>query len=294
MPRNTPLFRVFISSTFSDFVAEREVLRDHVFPRLRTLCRARGAAFQAVDLRWGISRAAAESHDTMRICLDEIDRCRAVTKNPNFLALIGDRYGWRPPPQTIAADDFDAIRAHLRAGREDGHAHVDLLDRCYLRDDNAVPPHYRLDLDGTAAPKQSAVLDDVATVLRSVALALPWSEHRRRSFIASATEQEIARRGLLDGDGTDGSALCIFRSIAGLPADARAQSYRDLRTDGTLDTEAQKRLRALKRQLRANVGQVRTHVPGAMAGKSDFQIAPRMLGERRICPSGTRDRGPTR
>ena len=41
MPRVTRLFRVFISSTFSDFTAEREVMRDRVFPRVRALCRAR-------------------------------------------------------------------------------------------------------------------------------------------------------------------------------------------------------------------------------------------------------------
>ncbi len=34
-PRN---FRIFISSTFSDLVAERNALQARVFPRLRELC----------------------------------------------------------------------------------------------------------------------------------------------------------------------------------------------------------------------------------------------------------------
>jgi hypothetical protein len=29
------IFRVFVSSTFSDLVAERNALQEHVFPRLR-------------------------------------------------------------------------------------------------------------------------------------------------------------------------------------------------------------------------------------------------------------------
>ena len=47
------LFRIFVSSTFGDFQAEREALRAQVWPDLRDFCRARGASFQAVDLRWG-------------------------------------------------------------------------------------------------------------------------------------------------------------------------------------------------------------------------------------------------
>ena len=57
------VFRLFISSTFSDFVAEREALQKKVFPQLEAYCRERGAAFQAVDLRWGITEEAQRDHD---------------------------------------------------------------------------------------------------------------------------------------------------------------------------------------------------------------------------------------
>ena len=36
-------FRLFVSSTFSDFVAEREALQKRVFPELEKLCAERGA-----------------------------------------------------------------------------------------------------------------------------------------------------------------------------------------------------------------------------------------------------------
>jgi hypothetical protein len=51
-------FRLFVSSTFSDFRRERVVLQTRVFPRLRTYCRKHGYRFQPIDLRWGINQEA--------------------------------------------------------------------------------------------------------------------------------------------------------------------------------------------------------------------------------------------
>jgi len=103
------IFRVFVSSTFDDLKAEREALQRSVFPELRERCRERGCRFQAIDLRWGISQEASLDHKTMGICLEEVRRCRAVTPRPNFLVLMGDRYGWCPLPAEIRADAFRAI-----------------------------------------------------------------------------------------------------------------------------------------------------------------------------------------
>jgi hypothetical protein len=52
MAQATRTFRVFVSSTFSDFKAERHALQERVFPRLRALCQRHGARFPAADLRW--------------------------------------------------------------------------------------------------------------------------------------------------------------------------------------------------------------------------------------------------
>ena len=105
-------FRLFVSSTFQDLRAERNALHAHVFPRLRELCRRHGCRFQAIDLRWGVSEVAALDQQTMTICLREIERCHRVTPRPNFLVLLGDRYGWWPPPPSIPAD---GVRRAARA-----------------------------------------------------------------------------------------------------------------------------------------------------------------------------------
>ena len=49
------IFRVFVSSTFADMIAERTVLQERVFPRLEAYCRERGGRFKAIHLRWGVS-----------------------------------------------------------------------------------------------------------------------------------------------------------------------------------------------------------------------------------------------
>jgi nephrocystin-3 len=86
-----PEVRVFISSTFEDMQPEREYLIKQVFPDLRRFCRQRGVEFTEVDLRWGVTEEEARQGKTIRICLQEIDRCR-----PHFLGILGDRYGWTP------------------------------------------------------------------------------------------------------------------------------------------------------------------------------------------------------
>jgi len=84
----TANFRLFVSSTFSDMLHEREALRCQVFPRLDELCSQHDARFQAIDLRWGVSEGAAQSQRTLEICLEEIARCRRLTSRPNFIVLL--------------------------------------------------------------------------------------------------------------------------------------------------------------------------------------------------------------
>src|ERR1039457_6708251 len=89
MPTATRTFRVFVSSTFEDLKAERDALQREVFPRLRKLCEANNARFQAIDLRWGVRDEAALDQQTMEICLREIERCQQTGIKTNFILLLG-------------------------------------------------------------------------------------------------------------------------------------------------------------------------------------------------------------
>ncbi|KAH3837292.1 hypothetical protein DPMN_110677 [Dreissena polymorpha] len=51
---------------------------------------------------------------------------------------MGQKYGYRPIPAFVEAEEFEAIRSHVV--EED----LELLDLWYVRDDNSVPPQYVL------------------------------------------------------------------------------------------------------------------------------------------------------
>ena len=107
--RLRPVIRVFVSSTFSDMKLERNALQEQVFPKLEELCLKNGFQFQSIDLRWGVSTEAGLDHRTMRICFDELRRAQEISPEPNFLVLLGDRYGWRPLPEAISEREFEAL-----------------------------------------------------------------------------------------------------------------------------------------------------------------------------------------
>lgn len=91
MANQAQAFRVFVSSTFSNLKAERNALQAYVFPRLRELCatKGKGARFQPIDLRWGVSDEASLDQQAMNICLGEVKRCQKISPRPNCIVLPG-------------------------------------------------------------------------------------------------------------------------------------------------------------------------------------------------------------
>jgi NACHT domain- and WD repeat-containing protein len=239
------VFRVFISSTFTDTVAERNALKDRVFDELRAYCASKEFGFQAVDLRWGIGEEASSGQRTMRICLAEIARCQATSPRPNFVVLLGDRYGWRPLPEVVDADEFDALRALL--GSEDAA----LADACYHRDDNAVPPVYTLRSKADAQVDWDDAQTRLRPALARAAEAAGLDAATSAKYRLSATEQEIVEGALLAPHAED-HVFCFDRSIEGLPAAAPA--YRDVMPDGSPDTEAAGMLADLNAKLKTRLG----------------------------------------
>ena len=151
MALTSKTFRIFVSSTFSDLKEERNALGENVFPELRKLCMQHGFRFQAIDLRWGVSKEASLSQETMRICLQEIKRCQKVTPKPNFIILLGDRYGWQPIPEEIPENEFKQIKEVIKKNKKDFDRIAEevsrlnaegLLDRWYKEDKNAFPSVY--------------------------------------------------------------------------------------------------------------------------------------------------------
>lgn len=242
MPSRT--IRLFVSSTFADFRAERDILHRKVFPRIAALCEESGFAFEPVDLRWGVSDEAVRTGRTVAICLDEIDRCRQVSPGVNFFFLVGNRYGWRPLPEAVPLAVFERLIAVIA---EDSPDTASRLATAYRRDDNTVPPTLRLNVPPDALG--SAV---VAALSRAAERAgfgdCLWSG-------ASLTEMEIAHALFANraDDSDTVRPVGMIRHLRGLPAGV--SDYVDGTADGrTRDDEATRRAERLRERLLALPG----------------------------------------
>jgi hypothetical protein len=273
MAHTTRTIRLFVSSTFSDLKDERNALHRTVFPALQRLCAEHGFRFQAIDLRWGVREEAGLDQQAMRICLDEVRRCQEVTPRPNFLILLGQRYGWRPLPAHIPADEWRQIQDGLRAQGAEGIRRLELLDRWYQLDLNARPgadPPGMWLLKSRVEPPYNDYRvweRDVERPLREILIAataeLGFPEDARLKYWASATEQEIAHGALRVADAPE-HVFCFLRTITGLPEDASAQGFRDLVSAGpgtsdrlVPDREADDRLE----EVRGPHGKLRRRLP---------------------------------
>lgn len=207
MVRNNRMFRVFVSSTFNDMKAERDALQARVFPKLQELCLQNGSRFQAIDLRWGVSDEAALDQKAVPICMAEIQRCQEVSPSLNFIALLGNRYGWQPPPYRINADEFEAIFEHV------SDTDKSLLEQWYRCDDNAVPPEYILQVrenEYVDFENWSPVERELHSILLNAAEKADISPEQRRKYYTSVTEQEI-EEGIFNVDTANKSTYCFFR-----------------------------------------------------------------------------------
>ena len=255
MPQTTRTFRIFVSSTFSDLKAERNALQARVFPRLRALAAQNGCRFQVIDLRWGVSEEASLDQQAMAICLGEIERCQQTSPRPNFIVLLGDRYGWCPPPARIPASQFGQLRRVAASGTDGA-----LLDEWYSLDANAVPPEYRLNARLRGGPYEAAeawqpVEARLHAILAAAARQLNLGAEQLLPFTASATEQEIAAGALRVNEAPE-HVLCFFRAIENLPRqfDPAARDFLDLDEHAqVVDEAAHNQQNNLKQRLAAYV-----------------------------------------
>ncbi|MCA9124693.1 MAG: AAA family ATPase [Planctomycetaceae bacterium] len=268
--RELPVIRVFVSSTFSDLVAERNALAENVWPKLEHYCRQRGFTFQAIDLRWGVPSEAGLDHRTMQICMEELRRAQETSPEPNFLILLGSKYGWRPLPEVISEAEYSHLCKHSHSQSEQ-----DVLSDWYRRDTNAKPTQYVLrartdspdgqdytrtaDADGRLHDTRAwQTVQDLLWAI--VNRAYPCSQLSGRfdqgvndvptvvRFQASATEQEIWHGALQVKNARD-HVVAAFREIdrtQGDPATSELHRFVDLRSDQSADDDAVIALTQLK------------------------------------------------
>jgi len=242
-----PVFRIFVSSTFADFRAERAALHVNVFPSLRQMCEAAGFQFQAVDLRWGVSEEATLDHKTIDICLKEIKRCQQLSPRPNFLILLGDRYGWQPVPARIAADEFDSLLKELN------DADQECLQYWFVLDQNAIPPQRVL---RRATTQEAFPEERLQTLLRNAAKSAQLPSARLDAYQLSATGHEILAGALNERYAPDAEhhVNVFVRAIRGLPEDKTSACYSDF-ANNLLDDDARQNRQDLAVRLLERLGE---------------------------------------
>lgn len=253
MPQQTKIFRLFVSSTFTDMVEERRMLQRKVFPKLGKFCEENGAKFQAVDLRWGVNEGSQLNQETLEICLNEIARCQKISPKPNFLILLGDRYGWQPVPAKIPKNEMEGI--HSVCGDCSN-----LLLKWYKLDTNANPAEYVLQ------PRAKEYIDyaiwekdekNLQLILRDSVNKLSLSPEQRIKYFSSATHQEIVSGALNPAnvkERPEDHVFALIRETEGLPEGAGARGFIDLINDQP-DQYCKDQLKQLKSSLKEKLGE---------------------------------------
>jgi hypothetical protein len=252
MPQQTKVFRVFVSSTFTDMKEERSILQKKVFPKLEKFCEEKGARFQAVDLRWGVNEESQLNQKTLEICLNEIARCQKISPKPNFLILLGDKYGWQPIPTKIPELEMKEIYSTESVD-------TSLLDRWYKLDTNAVPSEYVLQPRGKEFGDYKVwevVEKKLQSVLREAVSQLSFSEEQRIKYFTSATHQEIMSGALSPIDvkeKPEDHVFALIRETEGMPDNNTAGGFIDLINDRS-DPYSKDQLIQLKGKLKEKLG----------------------------------------
>jgi hypothetical protein len=252
MPQQTKIFRVFVSSTFTDMKEERSILQKKVFPKLEKFCEENGARFQAVDLRWGVNEESQLNQKTLEICLNEIARCQKISPKPNFLILLGDKYGWQPIPTKIPETEMKEIYSTIAFD-------TSLLDRWYQLDTNAVPAEYVLQPRGKEFSDYKVwevIEKKLQSSLHEIVNQLSFSEEQRIKYFTSATHQEIMSGALNPVDvkeKPEDHVFALIRETEGMPDDNTAEGFIDL-VNVQADPYSKEQLRQLKGKLKEKLG----------------------------------------
>lgn len=99
--------KFFISSTFQDMHAERDMIQNIVQPAVNQKLNEQGEYVYFSDLRWGIDTMTdSTERRILDSCFDEIVSCK-----PYFIVFIGGRYGWIPSDDLLIPykDRFEDI-----------------------------------------------------------------------------------------------------------------------------------------------------------------------------------------
>ncbi len=169
----------------------------------------------------------------MNICLSEIKRCQQTSPRPNFIVLLGNRYGWMPPPAQIPQDEFEQILSVVSEGEKSQLINWYTLDKnARIPGKNGIDQHeYRLKPRKKGFYKEYKDWQPVETNLHNILAKavdnLNFPEDRKLTYQASATHQEIQAGALGQKDAPE-HVFCFFRDIPDFPKTFSKPGYDEM------------------------------------------------------------------
>jgi WD40 repeat protein len=136
--------RIFVSSTFTDTHAERNIILDEILPELRASVNKNHIDISFIDMRYGVRDENTYDHLTWITCCTELTKCMNESAGMFFISLQGNKYGYRPIPKYLAKEAFDQVIVRLSGTGSASKDTIDLLQAWYILDENNVPPIYSL------------------------------------------------------------------------------------------------------------------------------------------------------
>ena len=215
------VFSIFVSSTFTDTEVERNLLIEDVQPYLRELCTLFGYEFRFCEMRWGVREEASEDHQTVKLCMEELNRCQKESCGINFITFLCDKYGYCPFPASIPEGEFEELLSYV-----DEEKCRSLLVMWFKKDENMVKPEYILqkissiivEYNDDNHEKRKKARDQWWSEFETMQKALKSASSklknidRRKYYEISVTELEVLR-GLLETEFPEKTAFVIRRCI---------------------------------------------------------------------------------
>ena len=262
----------FLSSTFLDTRNERDVYWDDVHPYLVSLTRQLGMSYVTLDMRWGVKHIATDNHETLQLCLDNVEYCQKNSVGCSFVSILGQRCGYKPIPSSIEIHLFNELVTLIEQDAQkssESKIGLENIKEWFRLDENCEPPRYVLQNISWKYGKYRKIPQEWWDTYDSMQEAFKKASYRLHErfsesaymFQVSITEAEI-RKGIFREESdipSDFASKAFMFDIAITdinPQDEIAQTFAEVtKKNGSceLDTDALSSLKSLKTRIEQNV-----------------------------------------
>lgn len=242
--------RMFLSSTFTDTKWERDLIIADVLPFLTEYGRKAGVEFfQPSEMRWGIRETTAAAHLTSEVCMSEIERCQAESDGITYVAILADKYGYRPFPPLIAASEWQKLYNFLS---DSDNVAAEMMNQWFLLDDNRgcyvlQPSSLVSEAEWWGSGGNKGIFPTLQLALRKAAMSVLTPE-RSAFYEMSVTQEEVLRGCLfLPAEERNRKTFIYRRKIVGDKSKV-SRNFIDFQ-GASVDEDAQQRLAKLRDQI---------------------------------------------